>query len=52
MEENVQRESQGETEKNYRKQKKIHTFDSESLFERGRINWNFSFSSSCNNLNN
>ena len=42
MEENVKRESQGETEKN-RKQLKMHKFDSESLCERGRKNWKFSF---------
>lgn len=43
MEETVKRESQGEIGKN-RKQKKMHKFGgSDSLCERGRINWNFSF---------
>lgn len=42
MEETVKRESHGEIEKN-RKQKKMHKFDSESLCERGRINWDFPF---------
>ena len=42
MEETVKRESQGEIGKN-RKEKKMHKFGSDSLCERGRINWNFSF---------